>query len=215
MCDFLSAIVLRNGDILHNLRTDSHEDLIQENNLRDNKIGNFARVEFRPKEINDLDKPGKYLLTIDEKITPDWFDDSMKEKIISKLSSIIKRIIITEDRNILLGGVYILSGKANIKEAKNVLIKYMSGSSSIGSMYDSSRIGAMYDSSSIESMYDSSRIGSMSNSSRIDSMFGSSGIGTMYDSSRIESMSGSSRIESMSGSSSLPKGKKPKNDYRG
>lgn len=62
MCEFLSAVVMKNGDIIYNPYTDAHEDLVALHNLRDNREGKFARVEFKPDDPTDLDKPEKYKL---------------------------------------------------------------------------------------------------------------------------------------------------------
>ena len=211
MCDFLSAIVLKNGDVLHNLKIDSHEELIKLNNLRDNREGNFARVEFSPIS-NNYDKPKKYVFKIDESITLDWFNDSMKEKTISKLSSIIKRMIVTKNTPLLKDGVFILSDSVIVDEIRDCFIKAMCGSSKVvkmcGSskvdyMHDSSKIVNMHDSSKVEHMWDSSKVGIMWDSSKVEHMYGSSKVDYMYGSSKVGIMWNSSKIGFMHDSSEI------------
>jgi len=49
MCNFLSAIALRNGDIFCDpASTDSHEDLIEYKGLVNNDKETFVRVEYVP-----------------------------------------------------------------------------------------------------------------------------------------------------------------------
>ena len=51
MCQFLSAIALRNGDILWDAYTDSHEYLVGMYELDDSKepsINRFVRIEYKP-----------------------------------------------------------------------------------------------------------------------------------------------------------------------
>jgi len=100
MCQFKSAIVMRNGDLLYSPWTESHSDLIRMNNIKEGPRINFARVEFFPENKDDFDKPEKYKLKIDEERTPDWFDDAMKEKTIEKLQSVIRRMIVSGDVNL-------------------------------------------------------------------------------------------------------------------
>lgn len=50
MCQFLSAIVLKNGDVLHSPLLDSHSELVQLFQLPDSRLHHqhFAKVEFTP-----------------------------------------------------------------------------------------------------------------------------------------------------------------------
>jgi hypothetical protein len=110
MCNFLSAIVTRQGELFCNPLTDAHEDLIELYQLKDNGMNHFIRVEFSPEDHNDLAKIECYKLEVDESSTPKWFDEELEAKVIRKLKSILKGIIIIEDRKILIDGAYIVSG---------------------------------------------------------------------------------------------------------
>ena len=110
MCKFLSAIVTRRGDVFCNPMIDSHEDIIEYFDIKDGKVNHIVRVEFSPVEEKDLDKIELYKFRVDEESTPKWFDEELKDKVIRKLKSILKGIIITEDRKILVEGAFIISG---------------------------------------------------------------------------------------------------------
>jgi len=123
MCNFLSAIASRTGEIYCNPLIDSHEDIIDYFNLRDNQMGHIVRLEFRPEEKKDLIDISKYKLIVDEPQTPEWFDEELKEKAIERLKVIVKNMIITEDRKVLVGGAYILAS-GNFNKIINCDIKY-------------------------------------------------------------------------------------------
>ena len=229
MCNFLSGLVLKNGDIITDPEhTDSHEDLIEARGLNDNNthIQQFARFEFVPKSVKDTGDVGTYKFSIDEDVCPAWFDEDMEANVVERLKDRISHMIITDSRKLLLGGCWIFAGEAKIRSVKNARIasmhdssriEYMHGSSRIDRMYGSSRIDRMYGSSRIEYMHGSSRIDDMYGSSRIDRMYGSSRIDRMYGSSRIEYMHGSSRIDDMYGSSRIDRmhdSSRIVNDYR-
>ena len=78
MCNFWSCILTREGKVLWSEATSSHETIIQENDLKDNKLQDrdFVRLEVHPKTRMDLfskDK-GKWEFKIDEAVTlPEWF----------------------------------------------------------------------------------------------------------------------------------------------
>ena len=83
MCYFFSAVVLKSGEIVYDINTNSHEDLIESRNLEDNTIDprelTFARVEILPPQGDFFSEPDKWNLKIDENITPVWFDDEIRK----------------------------------------------------------------------------------------------------------------------------------------
>jgi hypothetical protein len=109
MCQFLSAIVTRQGNVYCNPLTDSHEDLIEIFGIKDTKpMQNFVRVEFTPETTTDMVNVEKYKLRVDEPSTPNWFDNELREKTIDRLKAILNKMIITEDRKILIGDAFII-----------------------------------------------------------------------------------------------------------
>ena len=197
MCNFVSAIVLKNGDIICDPEhTDSHEDLIRVAGLRDDRVSMaaeaFCRVEFTPPDdfsgIADL---SKWTLRVDECSAPSWYDSELVRE---KMERRVQAMIIDGERDILLGGCHILVCGANVRCVKNARIAVMLDSSRVDVMLDSSRVGEMLDSSRVDVMLDSSRVGVMRESSRVDVMRGSSRVGEMRDSSRVGVMRESSRV---------------------
>jgi len=127
MCNFKSAIVLKNGDLLHLDGVDSHEDVLSYFKIKDNGNDSFCRVEFVPGEdLCDLDQ---YKFEIDQE-RPDWFTESLEKKSVSRLKVIVNKYVVREDRDVLPVGFYILgnvviknAGCATIKSAGNATIE--------------------------------------------------------------------------------------------
>jgi len=138
MCNFKSAIVLKNGDLLHSPWTDNHEDLIDLFQLNDNTLRqNFVRVEYNP--IGEIDELSKYNLKIDESNIPDWFE-KVKEKAERKLAVIVKNMIVKDNKKILIGNAFIVCGNAKIKNIKTARIISICGSAQVKYICDSARI---------------------------------------------------------------------------
>ena len=83
MCNFWSCVLTREGKVLWSKKTSSHEEIIKENNLKDNKLidRDFVRLEVHPKNKMDLfSKNAKnWEFKIDEAGTlPEWF--SLEQK---------------------------------------------------------------------------------------------------------------------------------------
>jgi hypothetical protein len=203
MCNFLSAIVLRNGDVLHNPYTDSHEELIDLFNLRDNREGNFARVEFSPPTSDDFDKPEKYKFKVDEHRTPDWLTKAKQEKAASHLRSVVKRMIIDKPVKGLCGGAYILTKGANVSWARACRVLVMRGNSRVGEMWENSRVGEMWGNSRVGEMWGNSKVGEMWGNSKVGAMSENSKVGAMSENSRVGEMWGNSRVGEMWGNSKV------------
>jgi hypothetical protein len=78
MCNFWSCVLTREGEVFWSKVTSSHEIIIQENNLKDNKLEDrdFVRLEVHPKTRLDLfsKNPENWEFKVDEKGTlPEWF----------------------------------------------------------------------------------------------------------------------------------------------
>ena len=111
MCRFKSAIILKNGDVLHSNWTDSHEKIISIFELKDDNINNFCRIEFVPTERKFTDI-NSYILKIDQE-KPDWWNDLIKDKIERKLRKIVSGYILNTNKETVDCGCYIIDG--NIK----------------------------------------------------------------------------------------------------
>ena len=203
MCKFMSAIVLRpNGpvEVLRNAWTDSHDDLVELFNLRDNNREAFARVEFCPKKPDTMDQPDTYVLTIDEQRCPEWFDDDLKAKVSNRMRGWVKAMIVSGDVSMLCGGAYILAKGAKVECVKSALIHVMMPGSNVGVMWESSNVGSMRESSNVGVMLGSSKVGVMLGSSNVGVMWESSNVGVMRGSSNVGEMRESSKVGEMLGS---------------
>ena len=206
MCNFLSALVLPSGDLVWSPLTDSHEDLIDHAELKDNNK-NFVRLEFSPKA--DYADPSTYVFKVDTPSPPRWFTAAACERAKQQLKDIVTRMIILNDRKVLLGGCWILkSVKIQRVFSARILAMYgsshvnaMYGSSHVGEMCDSSKVNAMRDSSHVDAMYGSSNVGEMCDSSNVGEMCDSSHVDVMYRSSEVNAMRDSSKVNAMRDSS--------------
>jgi len=132
MCNFLSVIVLRNGDVLHHPMLDSHSDLVQYFKLPDKQHArHFAKVEFTPK----IDKDNvpqyadykAYTLRVDEDTEPAWFDE-VRDSVEKKLLSIVKAMIVDDDTMpLVLDGCRILVKGAKVQEMRGGRAMFCAG----------------------------------------------------------------------------------------
>jgi len=76
MCNFYSCIIDQKGKIYDGIGLDSHSDIEQRFNLRDNNIVERAKIEVVPKNIWDSVDTWKF--TIDEERTPTWWNEGYR-----------------------------------------------------------------------------------------------------------------------------------------
>ena len=198
MCSFLSAIVKKDGEILWDAYTDSHEDLVATYGLDDSKFREgFVRIEFNPEDYKDYDKPDKYILRVDEKLKPDWFV-AVEKTVADQLKGIIERMILRDvKKKCLLSGCYILTGKTNIDYIKNTRVFFMCGTSEVGEMWGTSKVGEMWGTSKVGEMRETSKVGEMRGTSKVGEMRGTSKVGEMCETSKVGEMWETSKVGEM------------------
>ena len=171
MCNFKSAIVLKNGDLLHNDFADSHEDLIDLFNLKDDGKDNFVRVEFTTTERKDIIE--NYKLNIDETSVPEWFEE-FRERITDQLRDIVNNMIIREDHKIIIGRCIILAPGVTIDKIQHCVILEMRENSTVNTMRENSTVNTMRENSTVKTMWENSTVKTMWENSTVNTMWGNS-----------------------------------------
>lgn len=101
MCNFLSAIVKPNGDILCNPEyTDSHSELAAYHGLPDpdglTGLARCVRVELIRSESGVIEE---YKFHVDENTVPDWWDSDMAVRVECSMRDRLKRLVVKVDLN--------------------------------------------------------------------------------------------------------------------
>jgi hypothetical protein len=200
MCKFLSAIVMRNGDVLCDPEhTDSHEDLILAHGLRDSgALGSggrdWSRVEFVPPKDGDIADLDRWTLTLDEDhAKPSWWDES-EPALRTRLCEMVRAHIVDDKRPILLGGWWIVIRTAQIGKVVGAAIKAVRDSASLKDVRGSASISDVGDSASISDVRDSASIKGVRGSASIKGVRDSASIKGVWDSASIKGVRGSASI---------------------
>jgi hypothetical protein len=130
MCQFLSALVLRNGDVLTHPILDSHADLVRHFKLPDTHAHHqhFAKVELTPVEWMDV---STWQFRLDEESAPGWWDD-VKDRVEATLRSRANAMILRDgDHSLLLDGCWIVGGTAKIRDVRSGRIVRLQDTGSI------------------------------------------------------------------------------------
>ena len=158
MCNFFSAIVLKNGEMIYDLNTSSHENLIEKAGIKDDTADadklTFARIEITPKDGNVFVKKKDWYLKIDQSIIPVWFSKELERKCIDLFFTEVYPLCIFIDKKDLKfknrKNLFLKDSSAKLYDLSSIEIH---GSSSV-ILYGSSSV-ILYGSSSAE-LYGSS-----------------------------------------------------------
>ena len=177
MCKFYSAIVTREGKLLHNKFLTSHEDLIRYFNLSEGCKGltndpNFIRIEFWPVNGKYCDIKN-YQLDVDESSIPSWFEQ-FKKPITKELTGILKSMIrLSENISIIAGDIVIIGQNTIVEKMVNSHIIHMENST-VNEMWGNSTVNEMWGNSTVNEMRENSTVNKMWGNSTVNEMWGNS-----------------------------------------
>ena len=188
MCEFLSAVVHKSRGVLCLPEyTDHHSDLLAHYGIKDDRaVGtqNFVRVEFTPKDGASYADPDAYAIRLDETSRPDWYDKAREFDAAEDLRDIIRGMIVEDDRDILMGGCWIING-GKIGRAVHARIFTMLGKSKVGQVSGSTRISHVRGNASISDV---------GGNASISDVGGNASISDVWDNASISGVRGNASI---------------------
>ena len=162
MCNFLSAIYTRTGDLLTRPDlTDSHSDLLDIFNLREDGefIQNCAKLELKPPEPSgaDITDVSTWTFRIDEREAPQWMDVERAGRLMRDNAA---SMIITDKRKTLWEGAWVICGEGSVSGVRGVTrIIRLQDSAQVGNVWDSAQVGDVGDSAQVGNVWGSARVG--------------------------------------------------------
>jgi hypothetical protein len=164
MCNFLSAIGVRDGSVRLHPLIDSHYQLLNYLEMDDlsEYTPTFVKLELTPSK-NWLD-PESWDFTVDEKTIPVWCDDELQARFRREMINFAKSLIIKPGKkSIIVDGVWIIGGSAQIQTVVGGRIVYLGDTAEIVTVCDSAKIDLVCDSAKIGTVRDSAKIGKTNN----------------------------------------------------
>jgi hypothetical protein len=206
MCNFFSCIVTKEGHVLFDPISDSHESIISKYRDRYNLIDDtsnpqemkFARVEITPSNGDVFQPFDEWRFKIDQSITPIWFDDFCKESALKNARDFVnKSVLIGKKIENISTGRYWAKNCTFKNVTGDALIVELSGHSKIGRVCGSAKIGRVSDSAKISCVYGYAKISCVYGYASIDSVYDSASIDHVYDSASIDHVYGYASIDSV------------------
>jgi hypothetical protein len=157
MCQFLSALALKNGDVLTHPMLDSHSDLVTYFQLPDDTAHHqhFAKVELQPQDWLDV---STWQFRLDEETEPGWWPD-VAGPVEQTLRDRAARMILREgEHRLIVDGAWIVGGTAVVRDVRAGRIMRVQDSAQIHDVSGSAQIHDVRDSAQIRGVRDSAQI---------------------------------------------------------
>ena len=195
MCVFFSCIVTKDGTVLFDPMSDSHEDIIDQNkekfDLRDDTVDpdklRFARVEITPPD-GDVFRPVKdWNFNIDQRIKPTWWCDEYKKQTLKTLKRFLKGALLLGKELEELSG----DGRYWVRDCKLLTVK----GDVLIVRCENSQVGTLCENSQVGELWGNSQVGELRGNSQVGTLWGNSQVGTLRENSQVGTLRGNSRIE--------------------
>ena len=166
MCHFMSAIVMKSGDVLHHPMLDSHSDILRHFEVRDGDAFrvNFAKVELTPND-NWLD-PSTWAFKVDEQTIPDWLDQERARKRMEAIAS--KMIVSSGNKKMIVDGCWIVGGDARVSGVRFGRIIRVQDQASITGVGGRATIAGVCGHATIEGVWDHASIAGVGDQASIE-----------------------------------------------
>jgi ketosteroid isomerase-like protein len=194
MCNFLSVLILKNGDVLHHPMLDSHADLVTYFKLPDADayISHFAKAELAPDNWLDV---ATWRWRLDEETRPRWLTETLERGAEDQTRRIAGRMLLVDGKHrLVVDGCWIVGGTAIVHDVRAGRIVHVR---------DFAQIHGVGGSAQIHNVRGSAQIHNVRGSAQIHGVGGSAQIRDVWGSAQIRDVGGSAQIHSVWGSAQL------------
>ena len=200
MCNFVSALVLRNGDVLTHPMLDSHVDLVSHFKLPDHSeyIQNFVKVELVPGADAWL-TPEKWKWTVDESSPPAWWPDvasaaegTLRARVRSWIMTSGQASLATED-------VRILGGTAVLDKVSAGRVIHMSGNGQVHDVYGSGQVHRVLGDGQVHDVYGNGKVHYVYGSGQVHRVFGDGQVHDVYGNGKVHRVYDSGQVHRVFG----------------
>ena len=211
MCHFLSALVLRNGDVLSHPMLDSHADLVTYFKLPDTSayINHFAKVELRPVDWADA---STWTWTVDEPTLPTWWDDVAIGAEATLRARAAAMILKDGEHVLIVDGCWIVAGTAKIRDVRSgrivrvqdsAQVSDVGGSAQVRDVWDSAQVTNVGGSAQVRDVWDSAQVTNVWDSAQVTNVGGSAQVTNVGDSAQVSDVGGSAQVSDVWGSAQV------------
>ena len=166
MCNFLSALVLRNGDVVTHPLLDGHADLVTYFKLRDESLlgSPFAKLELRPKDWLDA---ATWECAIDAP-EPSWWPDVAIGAEQALRDRAARMILRDGEHRLIVDGCWIIGGTAVLRDVRGGRLLRVQDQAQIHNVWGAAQIQDVRDQAQIRNVGDQAQIRNVRGAAQLD-----------------------------------------------
>ena len=203
MCRLKSGIVLKNRVFVPEY--DSHTEMLEELGIKDDYLGaskTFVRVELLPVDGDVFSNIDTWKLTIDQDITPEWYDeDTYKPQVVEAVKAWAKDHIHigVDDLKIAAGRNHYIKDCKDVEIYGSATVKNICGSATVEYICDSATVKNICDSATVKNICGSATVENIYDSATVENIFDSATVKNICDSATVENIYDSATVENAKG----------------
>ena len=225
MCKLKSAIILKDRIFMPDY--DSHSKMLDELGITDdyfNASKVFVRAELSPKNEDVFSDIDGWEFSVDQDITPEWFDEkdcaermrkAVKEWAKTHIFVGRNELKISHGENIFIkdcedvdicgsATVKNICGSATVESIYgNATVEYIYDSATVKSICDSATVKNIYDSATVEYIYGNATVKNICGSATVESIYGNATVEYIYDSATVKSICDNATVEYIYGNATV------------
>ena len=202
ICNFLSVLILQNGDVLHHPLLDSHADLVRYFKLPDTNahISHFAKAELTPADWLD---PSTWTWRIDDEVRPIWLND-VEAQAEAKARAIAGRMILKNgEHDLIIEGCWIIGGTAKVCDVRSGWIRRVQDFAQVRDVRDSAQVRDVMDSAQVTNVGGSAQVTNVRGSAQVTNVGGSAQVRDVWGFAQVTNVWDSAQVTNVWGSAQV------------
>ena len=207
MCRLKSGIILKNRVFVPEY--DSHTEMLEELGIKDDYLGaskTFVRVELSPADGDVFSDIDTWKLTVDQDITPEWYDeDTYEPQVVEAVKEWAKDHIHigVDSLKIAAGRNHYIKDCEDVQISDSATVKYICGSATVKYICGSATVENISDSATVKNIYDSATVENICDSATVENICGSATVENICGSATVKYICGSATVENISDSATV------------
>ena len=198
MCKLKSAIILKDRIFMPDY--DSHSKMLEELKITDdyfNASKVFVRAELVPENGNVFSDIDSWEFSVDQDITPEWFDE---KDCAERMRKAVKEWANTH--------IFIGQNGLKISHGENILIKdcedvdicgnatveYICGNATVESIWGDATVENIYDNATVENICGNATVESICGNATVESIWGDATVKNICDGATVENIYGNATV---------------------
>ena len=216
MCKLKSAIILKDRIFMPDY--DSHSEMLEELKITDdyfNASKVFVRAELTPKNGNVFSDIDSWKFSVDQDITPEWFDE---KDCAERMRNAVKEwanthiFIGQNDLKISRGENIFIKDCKNVEICGKATVEYIRGNATVEYIYDNATVKYIsgkatveniYGNATVENIYDNATVENICGNATVENIYGNATVKNIYDNATVENICGIATVKYISGKATV------------